>query len=217
MEYNILGKSDCTISILLENLFSIHGKDFKINIIENLPSEDQLPYQIDGINIFKNFHDSYHYDSKNKNYILGVTNVIPKEIVFNFFYENYNIIAECYCNIIPNGAYVSQTVSVKYGLVLNYGCVIAPYAKLGNFVTVNRNSSIGHHTTIGDFVTINPGVNIAGNCDIGSNTMIGIGVNIIDGKKIGKNCIIGAGSVVTKDLPDNVVAYGVPAKIIRKN
>jgi acetyltransferase-like isoleucine patch superfamily enzyme len=44
-----------------------------------------------------------------------------------------------------------------------------------------------------------------------------MGVNILDGIKIGKNTIIGAGSVVTKDIPDNVVAYGSPCKIIRDN
>jgi acetyltransferase-like isoleucine patch superfamily enzyme len=44
-----------------------------------------------------------------------------------------------------------------------------------------------------------------------------MGVNIIDGIKVGKNTIIGAGSVVTRDIPDNVVAYGSPCKIIRDN
>ena len=44
-----------------------------------------------------------------------------------------------------------------------------------------------------------------------------MGSNIIDGITIGNNVIIGAGSVVTKNIPDNVVAYGNPCKIIREN
>lgn len=44
-----------------------------------------------------------------------------------------------------------------------------------------------------------------------------MGANIIDGIKIGENSIIGAGSLVTKDIPSGVVAYGNPCKIIRKN
>ena len=44
-----------------------------------------------------------------------------------------------------------------------------------------------------------------------------MGANVIDGINIGKNTIIGAGSVVTKPIPDNVVAYGAPAKVIRNN
>jgi acetyltransferase-like isoleucine patch superfamily enzyme len=44
-----------------------------------------------------------------------------------------------------------------------------------------------------------------------------MGVNIINGVKIGNNTVIGAGSVVTKDIPDNVVAYGNPCRVIRPN
>jgi acetyltransferase-like isoleucine patch superfamily enzyme len=44
-----------------------------------------------------------------------------------------------------------------------------------------------------------------------------MGTNILHQVKIGKNTIIGAGSLVTKDIPDNVVAYGSPCKIIKEN
>ena len=44
-----------------------------------------------------------------------------------------------------------------------------------------------------------------------------MGANIIDRVTIGKNTIIGAGSLVTKNIPDDVIAYGNPCKIIRKN
>ena len=49
---------------------------------------------------------------------------------------------------------------------------------------------------------------------IGSNVWIGEGVVILKGVTIGDNVIVGAGSVVTKDLPKNVVAAGVPATIV---
>ena len=49
---------------------------------------------------------------------------------------------------------------------------------------------------------------------IGNNCFIGNDARIMGGVKIGNNCIIGAGSIVTKDIPDNRVAAGIPAKII---
>jgi acetyltransferase-like isoleucine patch superfamily enzyme len=58
---------------------------------------------------------------------------------------------------------------------------------------------------------------MAGFVKIGQGCLIGMGVNIIDGIEIGSNSIIGAGSVVTKNIPDNVIAYGNPCKIIRSN
>ncbi len=94
---------------------------------------------------------------------------------------------------------------------------VAAHTKIGDFVSINRNCSVGHHTILKDFVTLNPGVNIGGNVVIGESTIIGLGTSIFNGVTIGKNTVIGAGSVVTKDIPDDVVAWGNPCKIIRKN
>lgn len=52
---------------------------------------------------------------------------------------------------------------------------------------------------------------------IGNNVWIGGGAIILPGVTIGDNVVIGAGSVVTKDIPDNVVAYGNPCRIIKEN
>ena len=51
---------------------------------------------------------------------------------------------------------------------------------------------------------------------IGNNVWLGAGVTVLPGVTIGDNTVVGAGSVVTKDLPANVVAYGTPAKVIRE-
>jgi acetyltransferase-like isoleucine patch superfamily enzyme len=78
------------------------------------------------------------------------------------------------------------------------------------------NSIITHDCTIGDFVEISPSVNILGRCNVGSFSQIGSNTTILPNTIIGKNVIIGAGSVVTKSIPDNCVAVGTPAKIIKE-
>lgn len=50
--------------------------------------------------------------------------------------------------------------------------------------------------------------------EVGDNVMIGSGTRILYNVKIGSNVIIGAGSIVTKDIPDNCVAAGVPCRVI---
>ena len=52
---------------------------------------------------------------------------------------------------------------------------------------------------------------------IGNNVWIGGGAIIMPGVTIGNNVVIGAGSIVTKDIPDNVIAYGNPCKVVREN
>ena len=64
-------------------------------------------------------------------------------------------------------------------------------------------------------VRVSPGAHLAGKVHVGELTHIGIGASVVQGVEIGRNVIVGAGGVVTRDLPDNVTAVGVPAKVIR--
>ena len=122
-----------------------------------------------------------------------------------------------FVNIIHDGLEISKMSKIGRGVLINSKVSIAAHTTIGDFVSINRHVSIGHHTNIGDYCSINPGVNIAGNVTIGEGVTIGMGTNVLDSRKIGRNTIIGAGSVVTKDIPDNVIAYGNPCKIIREN
>ena len=54
------------------------------------------------------------------------------------------------------------------------------------------------------------------NVTIGENVWIGAGVVIVPGVHIGRNSVIGAGSIVTKDIPENVVAVGNPCRVLRE-
>jgi len=90
--------------------------------------------------------------------------------------------------------------------------------------------SIGNHVRITNgvrFITHDGGVWVLramedsfkdvdsfGAINIGDNTHIGMNTIIMPNVTIGKNCIIGCGAVVTKDIPDNSVAVGVPARVI---
>ncbi len=104
------------------------------------------------------------------------------------------------------------------------GCIVAlPFdfisvnVDIGRFVFINCTTRIGHDVVIGDFTTIFSGIDISGGVHIGADCVLGSGVTINPGVKIGNGSIIGAGSVVVRDIPDNVVAAGVPAKVIGDN
>lgn len=203
----ILGKSDATITMILDNLESL--KKFpKIEIVNNLNSPILLEYDNPNFDILFS-SQLYEYE----NILLGVFKSKIKSSIINSF----NIDNEKIINLIHASSQISTTTKIGYGCLINSLVSIAAHSKIGNFVSINRNSSIGHHTTISDFVTINPGVNIAGNVFIGEGSLIGMGVNIFDGVNVGKNTIIGSGSLVTKDIPDGVLAYGSPCKIIKYN
>jgi sugar O-acyltransferase (sialic acid O-acetyltransferase NeuD family) len=96
------------------------------------------------------------------------------------------------------------------------GTVITNEIQIGRGVLLNLNCTIGHNSVIGNFVEMSPGVHVSGNCTIGNYVTIGTNASILPKLKIGNNTVIGAGSVVTKDLPANCLAIGVPAKVIKE-
>lgn len=92
-----------------------------------------------------------------------------------------------------------------------------PYLiSLGDHVTItNRVVFISHDGGVWVARDEHPQLNVFGRITIKDNSFVGIGVIILPGVTIGKNCVIGAGSVVTRDIPDDSIAAGVPCKVIR--
>lgn len=87
--------------------------------------------------------------------------------------------------------------------------------KIGKYCIFNTNSTVDHDCIIGDAVNIMGGVSIAGNVMIGRFSSIGTNATILPGIKIGENSYVGAGAVVTKNIGDNEVFMGVPARFYR--
>ena len=111
---------------------------------------------------------------------------------------------------------MSKYASVDEGTVIMQEVVIQSCAKIGKHCIVNTSASIDHDNVLGDFVHISPHATLCGEVEVGEGTWIGAGTVVKQCVKIGKWSIIGAGSVVVNDIPDGVLAYGNPCKIIRK-
>lgn len=111
--------------------------------------------------------------------------------------------------------YVHPTVKIGDGSVIFAGAVIQPDVVIGRHCIINTGANIDHDCILEDFVHIAPGVNLAGGVFIKEGSFIGISCSVLPNKTIGSWSVVGAGTVVIKDLPGNVTAVGVPAKIIK--
>ena len=96
------------------------------------------------------------------------------------------------------------------------GAVLNAESVIGQNVIINTLAGVDHECVIGDGAHIGPGAHLGGGCRVGRGTWIGIGACVKDRIAIGENSIVGAGAVVLNDIPSGVIAYGVPAKVVRK-
>jgi acetyltransferase EpsM len=112
-------------------------------------------------------------------------------------------------------AIVAEGVVLGPGTVIAAGAVVNPGARLGSSVIVNTSASVDHECIVSDAAHICPGVHLGGRVEVGRATQIGIGATVVDRVRVGAGSLVGAGAVVVRDIPDCVVAYGVPAIIER--
>ena len=128
---------------------------------------------------------------------------------------------------IGEGSYIEPPLHANFG---------GKHVDFGKYVYANYNLTMvdDTHIYVGDYTMIGPNVTIATaghpidpalrsvqaqynmEVHIGKNVWIGGGCVLLPGVSIGDNTVIGAGSIVTKDIPANVVAYGNPCRVIRE-
>ncbi|ENV71570.1 hypothetical protein F946_02929 [Acinetobacter johnsonii ANC 3681] len=114
---------------------------------------------------------------------------------------------------------------IKYFIFLIFNSVVPYSTKIGKGskfaygaigVVLHSKTIIGEKVIIGQGVTVGRQLDPDGIPVIGDNVYISAGARILGGITIGNNVIVGANSVVVKDVPDNSIVAGVPAKIIRQ-
>ena len=127
--------------------------------------------------------------------------------------ENNNI---NFPNVIhPNVLFSDDFVEIGIGNIICAGCIITCNIIIRDFVLLNLMCTVGHDTIISSFASFMPSVNISGEVMIREKVYVGTGAKIINNLEIGENTIVGAGAVVSKSLPENCTAVGIPAKPIR--
>lgn len=112
---------------------------------------------------------------------------------------------------------VCDTVRVEEGVVVQSGCYLACGVVLKENAYVQPNAMLGHDCIIGTDSVISPCVSMAGHCTVGDSSYVGMAASVKEGTTIGNQTVVGMGSIVLGNIPDGVVAFGQPAKAVRKN
>ncbi|SHI63456.1 acetyltransferase [Flavobacterium terrae] len=117
--------------------------------------------------------------------------------------------------ISPSAILGSYDVQIGEGSNVLPNATFSNSTKIGKGTIVYYNVIITHDCIVGDFVELSPSATLLGHVQVGDYSQVGASAVILPKIKVGKNVTIGAGAVVTKDVPDNAIVTGVPAKIIK--
>ncbi len=138
---------------------------------------------------------------------------IIKQKIINKLKTNKNI---KFPNFISRNTLINERLlKMGEGNIIYCNSFLSVNIKMGDFNYINCNCSLSHDVTLENHVTLSPSVTICGSVTLKDNSYIGSNTTIRENLTIGKNSIVGMGSNVTKDVPDNVVAYGNPCKVQR--
>jgi sugar O-acyltransferase (sialic acid O-acetyltransferase NeuD family) len=121
-----------------------------------------------------------------------------------------------FISIIHPTVTLSKWAKIGNGAIMQRFCIVMPEVVIGDFFISNGFVGIGHDAVIGDYVQMNPHVVISGGTIIGNDVFIGVRATVLP-VRIGDGAVIGACALVTKDVPPNVMAKGMPAKVYEMN
>lgn len=117
---------------------------------------------------------------------------------------------------IHPSAIIAHDVSIGPGTVIKAGAIIDTAVNIGANVIIGAGTTVAHGCIIADGSRLSGGVNLGGKVRVGQGAWLGVGVSVKDRIAIGAGSLVGVGAAVISDLPSGMVAYGVPARVVRR-
>jgi sugar O-acyltransferase (sialic acid O-acetyltransferase NeuD family) len=121
-----------------------------------------------------------------------------------------------FISAVHPSAIIGNNVEIGKGSVIMPGVIINANSIIGDHCILNTKSSLDHDSIMYNYASLAPGVCTGSNVILGEGVAVCLGVRIIELVTVGHYAVIGASSLVIRDIPQNVLAYGNPAQIIRQ-
>jgi len=119
-------------------------------------------------------------------------------------------------NAIHPSAVVLPSATIGVGNMVGATAVINTGAQIGNHTIVNTGAVVEHDCVVNDGAAVSPGAHLGGRVVLGKYAFVGTGAIVLSRVQVGAGAVIAAGAVVTHDVPERVLAMGVPGRIVER-
>ncbi len=196
---------------VLELARIINGKvkvwDEFIFIIDGEPGND-----VNGVKVYS-YSDAIKKFKGNLEISMGIGEPAVREKLFAKL-KNDGVEA---ATLIHPDVYIPETTKIGKGVTIQYGCFISCNVEIGDYVYIQPQVNVGHNNVLGEGCMLSAMTNLAGNVELGNYTYVGLSSAFKESVKVGDYSIIGMYSAVYKDIPDEMIAMGNPARPMKRN
>ncbi|MCW8129550.1 MAG: acetyltransferase [Planctomycetota bacterium] len=137
---------------------------------------------------------------------------LPGETLRRTILERWEPKALTWANIIHPTAWVSPRAHLGWGIYIGANAVVNAGARLGNHVLINTGAIVEHDCKLDEGVNLGPRAVVGGGVHAGPWSYLALGCCVRNHLSIGANAVVGMGAVVARDVEENTMVMGVPAK-----
>lgn len=196
---------------VLDSLLNLN-EYVEIGIIDKM---ENIGYLIMGIPILGCDDDLYNLYNEGYHYAFVTVGSIGKPSLRIKLFNMLSEIGFELPNIIDSSSKVSKHAEITQGVFIGKQAIVNAGVVIHKGAIINSGSIVEHDCKIGAFVHVAPGVVLGGEVTIGDYSHIGSNATVKQQVCIGSNSVIGMGSIVIKDIKDNIMAYGNPCRKVK--
>lgn len=172
-------------------------------------------HEIDGYPVLGKISDIPRLIAEGYFFVWGIHLISNNKKTADLF-SSITIPDERWATIIHKSAFIDKSVQIGNGSFIMYNSYIAPRTTIGRCVMIKANTNIGHDVIIGDLCHIAMGSTVVSCSQIGYCSDIAVGATMLAHTHIGDFSMLGAASLLTRDIPDNEIWVGSPARKLKE-
>ena len=197
-----------TYDMVIRNDFFDHRYDFVFFIDDFVEESDY--YGTKRIH-YESCKD--YLENEDAEFIVAVGEPSVRKLLF----DRIKISGYRIATLIDKTAIVSHSSTIKEGCIISSGAIVSTNAVINENCLVMFQAIVGHHANVGAGCVICPQATVGGFSNVGDETFLGLGSHMIQNANIGSRAVVGLGAMVFKNVEDDTVVIGNPARVTKGN